>query len=418
MSDLLFLAHRLPYPPNKGEKIRAWHMFRHLAATHRVHLGCFYDDPEDAAHVATLAPLCASLCCLPLDPRWARLKSLRALASGAPISTAYFADARLAAWVAETVRRHRPRQAFVFCSAMAPYALRHPVATRILDMVDVDSEKWRQYAATSRGPLRALYAREARTLLALERRAVAAFDATLLVSAAEADAFTARTPAAASRLRVVENGVDDDYFRPDGHHADPYPDGRRIVVFTGVMDYRPNIDAVQWFAREVMPRLIAVEPEAEFWIVGSRPAPAVLRLAGRPGIKVTGRVPDVRPYLAHADAVVAPLRIARGIQNKVLEGMAMARPVVATAAALEGLAVRDGGEVLGAETPEAYVTQLVRAFGAEGQAIGGHARARIEADYRWPAKLAALDHLFDEFGPDTEAGRAAMLRSVAALAVP
>lgn len=418
MSDLLFLAHRLPYPPNKGEKIRAWHMLQHLAQAHRIHLGCFYDDPEDAAHVATLAPLCASLCCLPLDPVRARLKSLEALARGAPLSAAYFADSRLGAWIAETMRRHRPRQAFVFCSAMAPYALRHPFATRILDMVDVDSEKWRQYAAASRGPLKALYAREARTLLALERRVVASFDATLLVSAAEAASLVARAPETAARLRVIENGVDDRYFRPDGDYALPFPSGRPVLVFTGVMDYRPNIEAVQWFADEVMPRLAAAGLPCDFWIVGSRPTKPVRRLADRPDIKVTGRVPDIRPYLAHAAAVVAPLQIARGIQNKVLEGMAMAKPVVATPAALEGLAVRDGSDVLSAATPEAFVMQLRRALGPEGAAIGARARARVEAAYRWPAKLALLDQLFDEFGPDTEAGRAAMLRSVAALSAP
>jgi sugar transferase (PEP-CTERM/EpsH1 system associated) len=255
MSDLLFLAHRVPYPPNKGEKIRAWHMLQRLALNHRIHLGCFYDDPDDAAHIDALKPLCASLCCLPLDPRLARLKSLRALAGGAPLSTAYFNDARLASWVAETMRRHRPRQAFVFCSAMAPYVQRHRFASRILDMVDVDSEKWRQYAATSRWPMRLVYAREARTLLAFERQSVAMFDATLLVSAAEAASFLRQAPEAADRLRAIENGVDDRYFRADEVHPNPYPPERAVIVFTGAMDYRPNIEAVEWFAREVMPKL-------------------------------------------------------------------------------------------------------------------------------------------------------------------
>lgn len=414
MNDLLFLSHRLPFPPNKGEKIRAWHMLQRLAATHRIHLGCFYDDPDDAAHIAALAPLCASLCCLPLRPRWARVKSLLALAAGAPLSTAYFGDARLSEWVDGTMHRWKPRHAFVFCSAMAPYALRHGFDTRVLDMVDADSEKWRQYAAASRWPLNMLYAREARALLAFERRCIAAYDMALLVSAAEAETFLKRAPEAAGKLRVIENGVDDDYFRPDALHADPYPSGRRIIVFTGTMDYRPNIEAVDWFAREVMPLLAVWDPRPDFWIVGARPAATVRRLADRPGIVVTGRVADVRPYLAHATAVVAPLQMARGIQNKVLEGMAMAKPVVATPAALEGLAVCDGAEILSAATPQVFVDRLALAFGTEGAAIGARARARVEADYRWAAKLEPFHSLFS----DGEAGRTAMMRSVAALSAP
>ena len=391
MADILFLAHRLPYPPDKGDKIRSWHILRHLASRHRVHLGAFYDDPKDAVHVAALEKICAGVFALPVDPFLGRVKSLAALFTGEAMSARFYRHPRMIAWVEGIAARVRPEAAFVFCSAMAPYVTGLALPRRIIDMVDLDSEKWAQYAAASGFPLRALYRREATRLLALERRAAASFDATFFVSQAEADLFAARAPEAAARVRVMENGVDLERFDPTLAFANPYPAGRRALVMTGAMDYRPNADAACWFADAVMPRLRRRWGNLDFWIVGSNPARSVRRLARQRDIRVTGRVADVRPYLAHAEAAVAPLRIARGIQNKVLEAMAMGLPVIASPQALAAFAFKAGEEIFCATGPDGYVDQLAVALSPKGRDIGGRARARVAADFRWDAKLGALD---------------------------
>lgn len=395
MSDLLFLAHRLPYPPDKGDKIRSWPILRHLAARHRVHLGTFYDDPRDAAHVPVLQQICASVCALPLWPWQGRIRSLAALATGEAMSARYFRDRRLMAWIDDTVARFAPHAAFVYCSAMAPYVTGLAFGRRVIDMVDLDSEKWRGYAAVG-GMLAPLYRREAHRLLALERRAASEFDATLFVSDGEAELLERHAPEAADRVHVMPNGIDLDRFNPDRAYPNPFPRGRRAVVFTGAMDYWPNVDAAYWFGTEVVPRLRRRWSNTDFWIVGANPARAIRRLCGDANIRVTGRVADVRPYLAHADLAVAPLRLARGIQNKVLEAMAMAKPLVASPAALAAFGFARNDEVLAASTPAEFVDMIAVALSAKGRAIGLRGRARIAAEYRWDAKLPLLDTLLAE----------------------
>jgi sugar transferase (PEP-CTERM/EpsH1 system associated) len=396
MKEILFLAHRIPYPPDKGDKIRAYNVLRHLAERYRVHLATFIDAPEDVAHVRRLESICASVTWLPLSPRRARLRSLAGLLNGAPLTQFYFGDRRLRAAVAQLAAAHRPAFVYVFSSAMAPYVPDSPRARVILDMVDVDSEKWRQYAETGSGPARALYRREGRTLLALERRAAARADAVLLVSRAEAELFATLAPEAASRTHHVGNGVDIEYFDPARAFPDP-SDGRPALVFTGAMDYRPNVEAMEWFVEHVMPRLRERATPPCLWIVGSNPSRAVLALAG-PDIRVTGRVPDVRPYLKHARVAVAPLRIGRGIQNKVLEAMAMGVPIVATPQAREGIDACTDGEMLTAATPADFAAAICRVLDGDAGPIGARARARVARDYGWDASLAGLDRLLDVFG--------------------
>jgi sugar transferase (PEP-CTERM/EpsH1 system associated) len=210
-------------------------------------------------------------------------------------------------------------------------------AITLFDMVDVDSEKWRSYGERKRWPMSWLYRREADRLLAFERRMAQEFDSTVFVSREEAELFRGLAPESAAKTTYRVQGVDSDFFDPAGDYPDPYPAGAPALVFTGAMDYWPNVDAVTWFATEAFPAVREAVPDAVFCIVGMRPAPEVQRLSGQPGIMVTGGVPDVRPYLAHARAAVLPLRIARGIQNKVLEAMAMQLPVIATPGAMTGI---------------------------------------------------------------------------------
>lgn len=416
MEDLLFLSHRIPYPPDKGEKIRAWNFLRHLARRYRVHLACFVDDPADLEHLPALEEICATLCWRRLFPGWARLRSLRGVAAGAPLTRGYFRDRGLQQDIDRIVARHRPSRYFVYSSAMAPYIERHPPARCVIDMVDVDSEKWRHYAETATPLSRLVYRREARTLLALERRSAGLADRVLFVSRAEADLFRRLAPEAAARVRHVSNGVDTDYFDPSLQYADPFA-GEPALVFVGAMNYRPNIEAAAWFAREVMPILRRAGGAPSFWIVGSRPSAAVRRLAAG-DVRVTGRVEDVRPYLAHAAAVVAPLRIARGVQNKVLEAMAMAAPVVLTPPAREGIEVRDGEELLEAAGAPAFAAAVERILAGGGRDMGRRARARVRRDFGWASSLAALDAQLEPDASESRGGAAVAARAEPLAALP
>lgn len=395
---LLFLCHRLPWPPDKGEKIRAWHMLDHLARDWDVDLGCLLDDPADAAHLPVLRDRCATIMAQPIG-RFARAaRALAGLRPGQPLTARWFHAPALAAWVDAGLRARHWDAAFVYSSGMAPYLMRPgatPPPVRILDMVDVDSAKWAAYAAAGRGPMRLVWAREARTLLGLERRAATAFDQTIVVSEAERNAFAALAPDVAERTDWVDNGVDLLRFDCTATYPDPYGGVGPAIVFTGSMDYRPNIDAVAWFVAEVLPRLRAGVPDAAFHIVGARPAAAVLALAAQPGVRVAGAVADIRPWLAHAAVAVAPLRIARGIQNKVLEAMAMARPVVASSPAFEGVHAVAGRDLLVADDPVAMAAAITAVLRGAHPGLGPAGRAAVAAGHDWTVALRRLDRLMD-----------------------
>lgn len=386
--------HRIPYPPNKGDKVRSFNILRQLARTRRVFLGTFVDHPDDRQHVARLGEWCEDVCAVELDPRLGRIKSLRGLLTGEALSLPYYRSARLAQWARATVAQHGITQAVAFSGPMAQYLDVPGLQRRIVDFCDVDSAKWTQYAADRPWPMSWLYRREGDRLLAFERRAAMASDASLFVTEAEAALFIRSAPEARERTQVMQNGVDADFFSPANGGESPYPAGDPVIVFSGAMDYWPNIDAVTWFATELLPQIRRSVPEARFWIVGMNPAPAVQALAGE-GITVTGTVPDVRPYIAHADVVVAPLRIARGIQNKVLEAMAMARPVVVSAEAAVGLSARKGEDCEIAQNGEEAVRMVTRLLQGPdvGCVMGAAARRCVVENYSWQAHLARLDVL-------------------------
>lgn len=408
MDRLLFLAQRIPYPPDKGEKIRSWNMLRHLAGRYEVHLGCFHDVAEDARHIPRLRELCASVFCPRLVPWRAKLRSLPLLLGNKPLTIGYFAHRELRRWVKATLAAERPSHVFVFASSMAPYAMSYRAGFHVLDMVDVDSDKWRQYAATKSWPVRAVYEREQRTLLEFERTAARTFDATLLVSRAESELFRALAPETAARVHTVPNGIDAEFFDPARNYPDPFPPGGPRAVFTGAMDYWPNVQAVGWFVAEVMPALRKRWPGFEFVIVGHNPVPAVQRLGAAPGVVVTGPVPDTRPFLKHADVVVAPLKIARGTQNKVLEAMAMARPVIATPEATQGSEATLGRELLVASSADEFVRCIDSVLSGERTGMGSQARERVLGDCQW--KFDLLDAIMD--------GRAASVPTAASARNP
>jgi sugar transferase (PEP-CTERM/EpsH1 system associated) len=398
VAEILFLAHRIPYPPNKGDKIRSWHFLEHLAQHHAVRLGCFVDDPDDWPHLETLKGVCAECHGAPLPRSPLEPRNLAALSRGLPISVQHYRRDGFSGWVAETLRTRPIDAVFAFSGAMAQFALDppRPVGSRVIDFVDVDSDKWRQYAKRKAPPMRWVYAREAGTLLAFERRVAAAFDAAAFVSENEAGLFRRLAPESAARTYALPNGVDTVFFDPDRAHESPYGADELPLAFTGAMDYWANVDAVVWFVREVLPLIRRDRPQARFWIVGTNPTAEVRKLAELPGVAVTGRVPDVRPYIAHAAAVVAPLRIARGVQNKVLEAMAMAKPVVTTSMAAAGAeATVAGEELLVADEPQetARAVAVLLDDPARRAEMGARARRRIRESYGWGASFARLDRL-------------------------
>lgn len=396
MSNVLFLVHRLPYPPNKGDKVRSYHLLKHLAARHNVFLGTFIDDPEDAPYVETLRRLCADLCVAKLDPRMAKLRSINGLLSDQALTLRYYRDASLFNWVEQICHRNKIHTAVVFSSAMAQYVEDMPRLPILVDFVDVDSAKWTQYAASHRWPMSWIYRREGERLLAYERHVAARAARSFFVTENEADLFRQRAPECAIRVEAMCNGVDSDFFAPDPMTPSPFPSGERPLVFTGAMDYWPNIDAVTWFTAEILPRLLEKSPQLRFYIVGRNPAPAVAALAGE-HVVVTGTVPDVRPYLQHAALVVAPLRVARGIQNKILEAMAMARTVVAAQPCVEAIDAVPGKEIVAATTVDDYVRSIDELLEApdKASAIGEAARRRIKENYSWEAHMSGIDRYLE-----------------------
>ncbi len=431
MSDLLFLAHRVPFPPDRGDKIRSFHVLRYLSTRMRVHLVAFADDAADLDPPVAFTDRLASCTILPRGKSQARA-AVEALATGKPVSLTAFASSAMQA----AVDRILPRVGGIYCFSgqMAQY-LPDGGARVVMDFVDMDSAKFAGFADDSRGPMRWMMRREARLLGAFEQEIAAGVSASLFVSEAEATLFHAG--GATGRIVVVENGIDSATFDPAGqgailsHHpgAGRGPNGKvagtggspspspspnwtpasageakggvvlgevradPLIVFTGQMDYRPNIEAVTWFARDILPQIRARHPTARFAIVGRAPTPAVQALAGE-AVTVTGAVDDVRAWLAAADVCVAPLKLARGIQNKVLEAMAMARAVVASAAAAEG--IDHARTIRVAANAREFAAQVLALLDAptDGAELGRAARAQVIRRYGWDARLAPLDALF------------------------
>jgi sugar transferase (PEP-CTERM/EpsH1 system associated) len=388
MADLLYLAHRIPYPPNRGDKIRSFHELKHLAALGRVHLACFADDAADAANLAGLREVLGpALGEAHVETRgMSRVAAgARALVEGRPVSLALFDSPALRRFVEAQLASGRIGTVFAFSGQMGQFVPAETGARFVMDFGDVDSAKFEAYAAAG-GAMAAIHRREARKLAAFERAIAARADISLFVSEAEAALFRRRSGLENADVRALQNGVDLDHYDPRASFP-PVAEEGPLVVFTGQMDYAPNIDAVSRFAGEVLPLI----PRARFAIVGRKPPEAVRRLAGARVI-VTGEVADVRAWLAAADVVAAPLRLARGIQNKVLEAMAMARPVVASAAAFEGIEAVAGRDLLVADGAAAQAEAIVGLLADPARAglIGRAARRRMEEAYRWEARLAPL----------------------------
>lgn len=387
MGDILFLAHRVPYPPDRGDKIRGFNILKFLSERKRVHLIAFADDTRDLKQKSGLAKITGNRSIIWRSKSRARA-AIEAIVSRRPVSLTAFDNRPLREQVERLLSAHSIDTIYVYSSQMAQYLPSRPRQRVIMDFCDMDSAKFATYAQATTGPMAWFMKREAKLLLGHERSVAQRADASLFVSQAEADLFQSKT--GAERVHVVENGIDTVFFDPAAHFK-RIDTTSAVIVFTGQMDYRPNIDAVTWFAEAILPHILVRYPQARFAIVGRNPTAAVKALAEHPGVMVTGEVADVRGWLAAASVIVAPLKLARGVQNKVLEAMAMARPVVASAAAAEG--IDHGGTIRIGETVGEIAEQVIAVLDdpAGGGAMGVEARAQVQKRYSWQACLAPLD---------------------------
>jgi polysaccharide biosynthesis protein PslH len=395
--EILFIAHRAPWPPDRGDRIRSWHMLDALLKLAPVHVAALADNDADAAIAREkLAPLCASLS---LDVRTvSRPAALaRSMVRGTPASVEAFASPMLQQAV-DAVLATRPIAAIIAFSGQSAQFVPASYAGRLLmDFVDVDSAKFAQQGrdGSALSPISHVAAREGRRLAAFEVATARRADLSLFVSAAEAGLFRQLSGLDAARVRALDNGIDTARFEPAGDFApldfDTRPLGP-LTMFTGQMDYQPNIDAVTHFARDILPGLRDQVKSTAFAIVGRAPTREVQALQSIPGVTVTGEVPDTRPWLAAADVIVAPLKLARGVQNKLLEAMAMAKPVVASGPAAQGIDATDGEHLIVADGPSATIaaTAALLRDPARRMMMGAAARDRMMARYGWDATLAPL----------------------------
>jgi polysaccharide biosynthesis protein PslH len=383
---IFFVCRRVPFPPDRGDKIATFNQIRHLSASHEVHVLCLGDGARDLDNISGLQQYTRSITAAPVGGLTIKLRALKALALGQPLSVAALNEGKLHLAIRRKFAEVRPDLIIVYSCNVAQFAEHFPCVPRIMQFGDLDSLKWRQYAKRSRIPSKWIYEIEERRLLAYERHIAQSFSHALVHTEIERRDFERLIPGIP--VAVLGNGVDLDYFRSAGEAKEP-----ASMVFTGVMDYRPNVDAVVWFCNEILPIIQAAIPEANFMICGNRPAPAVRRLAKLRGVTVTGRVPDIRPYLDRAEVFVAPLRMARGVQNKLVEALAMGLPCVASNAAWSGTVISDGEGLVVADDAREFAGRVVTLLREEDWRadMARRARAAAEANYRWDAQMARLD---------------------------
>lgn len=391
---LLYLCHRIPFPPNKGDKITTCNVLKFLSRHFDVYLGCFIDDQFDQRYVDDVKKLCKETLFIPLNPSIAKVKGLRAFLTGDPITVPYYSHQKMQNWVNQVITTHGIEKAFVYSGCMAQYLLNPPTSIhKVIHFADIDSDKWRQYAHQATGIMRYVYQREHTTLEHFEINVADNFDISCFISETEADQFkTMVDKQTKPKIQILENGLDCAYFSPEHPSvlSEPYAlDSQNYIVFTGAMDYRPNIDAVLWFVENVWPSVLAAQPESYFYIVGSAPPKSVLNLAQEKGVVVTGRVEDIRPYMQHAKGAIAPMRMARGIQNKILEAMAMAKPVLSSTIGMEGLENYPTQYLSVEDSPEEITAWIIEKL--ENPVLTAtESRQWLEANFSWEAKLTPL----------------------------
>ncbi len=394
MEDILFLVHRIPYPPNKGDKIRSFNFLKALSQNFNVYLGTFIDDEHDWNYVEQLKEYCQEHLCLPLDPKQAKIKSLTGLVTGKALTLPYYSSEKMQEWVDKTLAENNIKKAMIYSSVMTKFIMHHPLEI-ISDFVDVDSDKWRQYSDKKMWLESWVYRRESKKLLEYEKIVASRSKVSVFVSDKEAELFQQLSPENQEKIIGVNNGVDYQEFDPGKQYSTPYSHDEKVIVFVGAMDYWANIDAVVWFSNEMFPLILNEHPQAKFYIVGSKPSKEVLQLGSRTNITVTGRVDDVKNYLHFACFAVAPLRIARGIQNKVLEAMSMEKQVIATSAAMEGIAGYENQDVFMTDDVEQFANYATQLLSSKQNNISSKNRLFVKENFSWHANTEKLIRLIN-----------------------
>lgn len=391
---LLFLCHRIPFPPNKGDKIRSFNILKKLSEQYDIYLGCFIDDPVDHQYKGELDHYCKGVLALEQNKTLAKIKGLTGFISQKPITLPYYYDGQMAAWVKQTIKTQKINKVFVYSSSMAQYCddKAHQHLNRVIDFVDVDSDKWRQYAQKKTGIAKWFFNREYQLLGQYEDEVCAEFDHSLFVSPDEANLFRARQQQVnQTKVHGLLNGVDVDFFDPKLSTCDEVSN-TAFISFTGAMDYWANVDAVVWFVENVWQAIKQAQPELDFYIVGGNPTSAVKALTKYDGVIVTGRVEDIRPYITQAKLVVAPLRIARGIQNKVLEAMSLNKPIVLTQMAMEGINAAESDVIKVVDDAQPFAQACLSLL--NNPPVTCDNRAWIETNFTWQQTLKPLSSYF------------------------
>ncbi|TWU21228.1 Cell surface antigen I/II precursor [Novipirellula galeiformis] len=512
------LTHRVPFPPDRGDRIRSWNLLRHLSERFEISLGCVTEEAVSDETRSRLEAVCRRVSIAPIGSRMKWCRAGLAAARGGGLTEGLFWSPQLAGTLDDWALRESFAGVLVYCSGMLRYTRRESLCRlpRFVDLVDVDSEKFYAYAAKGPRWKRWLYRCEAGRVRALEHEAVRTSKAVMLVSDAEAALLRSTLPPGEYPIHGIANGVDIDYFSPPptpvplpspsqpaptvpspsnppptvpssttvpsssvppssvppstvppstvppstvppttvppstvppttvpptpippstippstipsssplptSHSSlltsspspspslplsvspclPPSPLPPLRLVFVGVMNYPPNVEAIEWFVERVWPAVRERNGDAVLEVVGKSPSAAIERLGERAGVNVVGAVADVRPYLRSADMVIAPLQIARGIQNKVLEAMAMGRAVIASPEAATGIEAVDGVHLRVAKTPEQWIERIQELSEDDGlrERMESESRRLVCDAYTWSATLGRLDPLFDTHMP-------------------
>ena len=404
--NILFLCHRIPYPPNKGDKIRSYNEIIFLSQKHKIYLGTTLDEKSDKNYTPELEKYCEEVFAVHFKRRWRLSKSLL---SNKPFSVSNFYDKRLQAYVDRVLKNNKIDIIFCFCSSMAEYVYQSPAFKNddiskikmVMDYVDLDSDKWRQYSEYTKFPKNIIYRIEQKRLLEYEKKINEIFNHSVFVSEREVNVFKRWYPEA-KNIKVIQNGVDSEFFSSDPGtftSMEEADDSSFKLIFTGVMDYFANEDGVKWFCRDILKKIKSDIPNVEFYIVGNRPTKRVQKLSKVDGVFVTGYVEDIRPYYVKADVCVIPLRIARGLQNKVLEAMSMGKAVVATSNASEGIICKNNSDIIIANDAESFAREVIDLLRNENKRkdIGNSAYQNIRTNYKWETNLATFEELFGKY---------------------
>jgi sugar transferase (PEP-CTERM/EpsH1 system associated) len=390
--NILFLCHHFPYPPDHGARIRAFHFIRHLSQTNSVTVATLAHTQQELIQGQGLKEYCHRVIAevIPSRVRWGR--ALRALYSSTPSSVSYFRSVSLQRQIDDLLASENFDAIIVFCAFMAQYVVAWRGGYRILDYGDIDSAKWRDYSRYKAIPLSWAYAWEAAKLRNYERRIARHFHHCAVISRGELEEFQrfeTGVPCA-----IIPNGVDTEYFVYDKRNTN----GGSTIVFLGRMDYFPNVDGISYFVKEIFPLIRQKLPRVELCIVGSDPTKSVRDLVRVPNVSLTGYVPDVRCYLRNAAVSIAPLRIARGTQNKILEAMAMGIPTVATPEAAKGIQGVPGRDFLVAADPKSFANEVIQIIenAPLRKTLAESGRFQIEQVHTWDSSVAILDTVLNK----------------------